>query len=57
MWEDIQKSKIMSIYSGASILGGETVIGKNCVIGSNVFLTNSLPDNTTVKPTKTIVNK
>ena len=45
------------IYSGASILGGETVIGKNCVIGSNVFITNSVEANTTVKPTKTIVNK
>ena len=45
------------IYSGASILGGETVIGENCVIGSNVFITNSVEANTTVKPTKTIINK
>ncbi len=45
------------IYSGASILGGETVIGENCVIGSNVFITNSVEANTTVKPTKTVINK
>ena len=45
------------IYSGASILGGETVIGENCVIGSNVFITNSVEANTTVKPTKTLINK
>lgn len=38
----------VTIYAGASILGGDTVIGKDCVIGSNVFITHSIPDNTTV---------
>lgn len=38
----------VTIYAGASILGGETVIGRDCVIGSNVFITHSIPDNTTV---------
>ena len=38
----------VTIYAGASILGGETVIGKDCVIGSNVFITHSIPANTTV---------
>ena len=47
----------VTIYSGASILGGETVIGANSIIGSNVFITNSVPENTIVKPTKTIVDK
>jgi serine O-acetyltransferase len=36
------------IYAGATILGGETVIGKGSVIGSNVWLTRSVPPNTTV---------
>lgn len=36
------------IYSGATILGGETVIGKGCVIGGNVWLTKSVPANSTV---------
>ena len=36
------------IYSGATILGGETVIGKNSVIGGNVWLTRSVPANSTV---------
>lgn len=38
----------VTIYAGASILGGDTIIGKDCVIGSNVFITHSIPDNTTV---------
>ena len=38
----------VTIYAGASILGGETVIGRDCVIGSNVFITHSIPANTTV---------
>ena len=38
----------VTIYAGASNLGGETVIGKDCVIGSNVFITHSIPANTTV---------
>jgi len=36
------------IYSGATILGGETVIGKGSVIGGNVWITSSIPPNTTV---------
>lgn len=36
------------IYSGATILGGETVIGANAVIGGNVWLTSSVPPDTTV---------
>lgn len=38
----------VTIYAGASILGGDTVIGKNSVIGSNVFITQSVPPDTTV---------
>ena len=36
------------IYSGATILGGETVIGTRSVIGGNVWLTESVPADTTV---------
>lgn len=36
------------IYAGATILGGDTVIGKNSVIGGNVWLTESVPPNSTV---------
>jgi serine O-acetyltransferase len=36
------------IYSGATILGGKTVIGKKAVIGGNVWITSSIPPNTTV---------
>jgi serine O-acetyltransferase len=36
------------IYSGATILGGETVIGTRSVIGGNVWLTDSVPPDTTV---------
>lgn len=36
------------IYSGATILGGETVIGANTTIGGNVWLTESVPPDTTV---------
>ncbi len=36
------------IYSGATILGGETVIGTRAVIGGNVWLTESVPADTTV---------
>jgi len=36
------------IYSGATILGGETVIGARSVIGGNVWLTDSVPADTTV---------
>jgi serine O-acetyltransferase len=36
------------IYSGATILGGETVIGHHSIIGGNVWLTKSVPPNSTV---------
>ncbi|MGD9172648.1 MAG: serine acetyltransferase [Desulfobacterales bacterium] len=36
------------IYSGATILGGETIIGARSVIGGNVWLTESVPPDTTV---------
>jgi serine O-acetyltransferase len=36
------------IYSGATILGGDTVIGERAVIGGNVWLTESVPPDTTV---------
>jgi serine O-acetyltransferase len=36
------------IYSGATILGGDTVIGARSVIGGNVWLTDSVPPDTTV---------
>jgi serine O-acetyltransferase len=38
----------VTIYSHATILGGETVIGRNSVIGGNVWITESVPPNTTV---------
>ena len=36
------------IYSGSTILGGDTVIGARSVIGGNVWLTESVPPDTTV---------
>ncbi|GAB6908211.1 Serine acetyltransferase, plasmid [Desulfosarcina cetonica] len=36
------------VYSGATILGGETVIGARSVVGGNVWLTESIPPDTTV---------
>jgi serine O-acetyltransferase len=36
------------IYANATILGGQTVIGERSVIGSNVWLTESVPADTTV---------
>jgi serine O-acetyltransferase len=36
------------IYSGATILGGNTVIGARSVIGGNVWLTESVPPDTSV---------
>jgi len=36
------------IYSGATILGTKTVIGKGAIIGGNVWITSSIPPNTTV---------
>ena len=36
------------IYAGATILGGDTFIGDNCIIGGNVWLTHSVPSDSTV---------
>jgi serine O-acetyltransferase len=36
------------IYAGATILGGRTVIGARSIIGGNVWLTGSIPQDTTV---------
>jgi serine O-acetyltransferase len=36
------------IYAGATILGGSTVIGARSVIGGNVWLTDSVPPDSTV---------
>lgn len=36
------------VYANATILGGNTVVGERAVIGSNVWLTESVPPDTTV---------
>lgn len=36
------------IYASATILGGDTTIGKGSIIGGNVWLTGSVPPNSTV---------
>lgn len=36
------------IYSGATILGGDTIIGARSVVGGNVWITDSVPPDTTV---------
>ena len=36
------------VYANATILGGQTVIGERAVVGSNVWLTESVPPDTTV---------
>jgi serine O-acetyltransferase len=36
------------VYANATILGGQTTIGERAVIGSNVWLTESVPPDTTV---------
>ena len=36
------------VYANATILGGATVVGKNSVIGGSVWLTRSLPPDSTV---------
>jgi serine O-acetyltransferase len=38
----------VTIYSNATILGGDTVIGRGSTIGGNVWITESVPPNTTV---------
>lgn len=36
------------IYANTTVLGGETVVGKGSVVAGNTFLTQSVPENTTV---------
>lgn len=36
------------VYANATILGGQTVVGERSVVGSNVWLTESVPADTTV---------
>jgi serine O-acetyltransferase len=38
----------VTIYANATILGGETVIGRGSIIGGNVWITKSVPPQTTV---------
>ncbi len=38
----------VTIYAGATILGGDTVIGAGSIIGGNVWLTKSVPANSSV---------
>lgn len=38
----------VTVYAGATILGGQTVIGRGSTIGGNVWLTRSVPSETTV---------
>lgn len=38
----------VTIYAGTTILGGDTTIGADSVIGGNVWLTKSVPRNSTV---------
>lgn len=44
----------VTIYANATILGGKTIIGANSVIGGNVWLTSSVPQNSTVTHTPQI---
>jgi len=39
----------VTVYPGATILGGDTVIGADSVIGGNVWVTKSVPPNSTVR--------
>jgi len=49
----------VTIYANAIVLGGETVLGEAAVINGSVFLTSSVPANTTVsmKPPELKVRK
>ena len=38
----------VTVYAGATILGGDTVVGAGSTVGGNVWLTHSVPANTTV---------
>ena len=51
MAETIRHPKIednVVIYANATILGGKTVIGRNSILGGSVWITRSLPPNSTV---------
>ncbi len=39
----------VTVYPGATILGGNTIIGAGSVIGGNVWVTKSVPPNSTVR--------
>jgi serine O-acetyltransferase len=38
----------VTIYAGATILGGKTHVGSKSIIGGNVWLTHSIPQDTTI---------
>ena len=38
----------VTVYANASILGGDTVVGHHCTIGASAFITDSIPEFTTV---------
>lgn len=47
----------VTIYAGATILGGDTIIGKGSIVGGNVWLTESVPENsTTIAKQETVKN-
>ena len=48
----------VTIYAGATILGGDTVIGEGSIVGGNVWLTESVPANsTTIAKQETVKNQ
>jgi serine O-acetyltransferase len=42
------------LYANATVLGGDTVVGDDCIVGGNVFLTSSVPPNSTVYQTSQV---
>ncbi|MCH2162256.1 MAG: hypothetical protein MK085_10330, partial [Phycisphaerales bacterium] len=42
----------VTVYAGATILGGETVIGSGSIVNGGIFLTRSVPPNSTVQGPK-----
>jgi serine O-acetyltransferase len=42
------------IYANATVLGGDTVVGDDSIVGGNVFLTSSVPPNSTVYQTSQV---
>jgi serine O-acetyltransferase len=49
----------VTIYAGATILGGNTVIGRGSIIGGNVWITSSVPAESTIynKPSDYIMKQ